>query len=84
MALAPGVKASRLTLVRSGSVTHSFNHEQRFMALDFTQGGTELRATLPADVNRLPPGYYLVFVFDTHGVPSMGQSLLVTNPATAG
>ena len=84
VALAPGVKASRLTLVRSGSVTHSFNHEQRFMALDFTQGGTELRATLPADVNRLPPGYYLVFVFDAHGVPSMGQSLLVTNPATAG
>jgi hypothetical protein len=70
--------------VRSGSVTHSFNHEQRFMALDFTQHGTELRATLPADVNRLPPGYWLLFVFDDQGVPSLGRTLLVTNPATAG
>ncbi|WP_198320975.1 glyoxal oxidase [Azohydromonas aeria] len=82
--VAPGVKATRLTLVRSGSVTHSFNHEQRFMALDFRQEGTGLRATLPADVNQLPPGYWLVFVFDDHGVPSMGHTLLVTNPAMAG
>ncbi|NML17780.1 glyoxal oxidase [Azohydromonas caseinilytica] len=82
--LAPGVQATRLTLVRSGSVTHSFNHEQRFMALEFKQSGAELRATLPADVNRLLPGYYLLFVFDEHGVPSMGQSLLVTNPGTVG
>jgi hypothetical protein len=78
------VKATRLTLVRSGSVTHSFNHEQRFFALDFSQQGTELRARLPADVNQFPPGYYLVFVFDDQGVPSMGRSLLVTGAGAAG
>ena len=39
---------------------------------------------LPADVNQLPPGYWLLFVFDEHDVPSVGQSLLVSNPATAG
>jgi hypothetical protein len=82
--LAPGTSASRMTLLRSGSVTHSFNHEQRFLALDFKQSGTELRTTLPADVNQLPPGYYLLFVFDAQGVPSLGKSLLISNPATAG
>ena len=40
MRLADGVKATRMTLVRSGSATHSFNHEQRFMAPDFTQSGS--------------------------------------------
>lgn len=84
VSLGKDVKATRLTLVRMGSVTHSLNHEQRFFALDFSQQGTVLRARLPADANQLLPGYWLLFVFDAQGVPSMGRPVLVSSPAVAG
>lgn len=84
VSLGAGVRATRLTLVRMGSVTHSLNHEQRFFALDFSQQGTALRARLPADANQLLPGYWLLFVFDAQGVPSMGRPVLISSPAAAG
>lgn len=83
LTLASGVQARRLTLVRTGSVTHSFNHEQRFMELPFTQTGVHLSATLPANVNELPPGYYMVFIFNGSGVPSKARMLRITAPPPA-
>lgn len=64
---------SRVTFVRTGSVTHTFNNEQRFIALDFVQSGPGLEVTLPSDRRIAPPGYYLLFVFDANGVPSVGK-----------
>jgi Domain of unknown function (DUF1929) len=63
---------SRVSLVKVGSVTHSFDMDQRFQQLPFTRSGTTLRATLPANVNRTPPGYYMVFVIRA-GVPSVAK-----------
>ncbi|WP_169517021.1 glyoxal oxidase [Azohydromonas australica] len=80
LTLPSGVQARRLTLVRTGSVTHSFNHDQRFMELPFTQTGVQLRATLPANVNALPPGHYMVFIFNGNGVPSKARMLRITAP----
>jgi Domain of unknown function (DUF1929) len=68
---------SKVTLVRSGSSTHSFNNEQRFQTLAFTQTGAQLKVTAPADVNRAPPGYYMVFVFNQQGVPSRSEIIRV-------
>lgn len=81
LTLGLNVTARRLTLVRSGSATHSFNHEQRFLELAFVQNGSELSATLPASPYVLPPGYYLAFVFNGAGVPSLGQVIRVTAAA---
>ncbi|MGI9452458.1 MAG: galactose oxidase-like domain-containing protein [Geminicoccaceae bacterium] len=60
----------RVTLIRTGGVTHSFNTDQRFMELSFTADTAGLTMTLPNDANRLPPGYYLLFVINDQGVPS--------------
>ena len=38
----------RVTLVKTGSVTHSCNFEQRFMQLSFTTTAGGLRVTAPA------------------------------------
>jgi len=62
----------RVTMVRSGSVTHSFNPDQRFIPLTFTQEGTQVTATLPADARTMVPGYYLLFVF-RNGTPSVAK-----------
>ncbi|MGH8894950.1 MAG: galactose oxidase-like domain-containing protein, partial [Actinomycetes bacterium] len=61
-----------VALVRSGSVTHGINTDQRHIALDFTQDATTgtVTATAPPDANVAPAGYYLLFVVNSDGVPS--------------
>lgn len=70
---ARGVK--RVTLVRAGADTHNWNNEQRFFDLEFRWSGTDekLRVFTPAHANIAPPGYYLLFVFNQLGVPSVGR-----------
>jgi Domain of unknown function (DUF1929)/Glyoxal oxidase N-terminus len=61
---------SKVTLVRAGSVTHTFNMDQRFLKLNFTQTGNTLSIQAPDSRNIAPPGYYLLFIIDNKGVPS--------------
>ncbi|SMF96614.1 protein of unknown function [Methylomagnum ishizawai] len=70
---ARGVK--RVTLVRAGADTHNWNNEQRFFDLAFHWNGTDekLRVFTPANAHIAPPGYYLLFVFNPFGVPSVGR-----------
>ena len=68
--VANDTKISRVSLVGFGAVTHSFDMGQRFMELDFTQSGDQLTISTPTSANVAPPGYYMVFAFDEHGVPS--------------
>lgn len=71
---------SRVTLVKTGSVTHSFDFEQRFIELPFTRNADSLTAQLPANRFETPPGFYMVFVLDTNGVPSEAKIVRI-NPA---
>ena len=59
--------------MRLGSVTHSNNMEQRYVPLTFTAGATSLTATAPANANIAPPGFYMLFIIDTNGVPSVAR-----------
>jgi hypothetical protein len=76
-----GQEIGRVTLVRTGSTTHGLNLDQRFLELPFTQSGEEIVATAPADARAAIPGYYLLFVFDRAGVPSVAKIVLVPAPA---
>jgi len=71
----------RVTLVRAGAATHASNFEQRFIDLTATlqQNGQKLSLQLPANPNVVLPGYYLLFVFNAAGVPSVARQMLVTN-----
>lgn len=66
-------RIARVSLIKLGSVTHSVDMDQRFMDLPFTTTGTTLQATLPANVNRTPPGHYMVFAINAAGVPSQAK-----------
>jgi galactose oxidase-like protein len=59
-----------VSLIKLASVTHAFNMDQRFVPLSFTQSGGGLNVTLPANANLAPPGYYMLFIVDSNGVPS--------------
>jgi hypothetical protein len=62
-----------IVLARAGAVTHSFDMEQRLVGLTFTAGPGVLNAKAPANGNLAPPGYYLLFILNAQGVPSVAQ-----------
>ena len=64
---------SKVALVRLGAVTHSNNMEQRYIPLTFTAGASSLTATAPANANIAPPGFYMLFIIDANGVPSVAS-----------
>lgn len=64
---------AQVTLLRLGSVTHTFNMNQRFNRLSFSKGSGKLTVSLPSDPRRLLPGHYLLFVLNEQGVPSVGR-----------
>lgn len=66
-------KIAAVTLVRPGAVTHAYNQDQRFLNLSFTRVGSTLTVTAPANANLAPPGYYMLFVINTSGVPSVAS-----------
>lgn len=70
----------KLTLVRMGAVTHSFNSGQRFMELPMSGSGTTRTATAPANGNVAPPGSYMLFGLNSAGTPSVA-ALVDINPA---
>ena len=75
----PDTNISRATLVRLGSVTHSFDQNQRFNELTIVSrvaGGLNLRA--PVDGNVCPPGHYMLFLLNDRGVPSEARIIQVT------
>ena len=69
---------ARVTLIKSGSVTHGFNMDQRFIELSFiTRSARQLEVRMPSNAADTPPGYYLLFVIDAAGVPSVAKTVFV-------
>jgi hypothetical protein len=72
---------SQVTLLRAGSTTHTNDMSQRFMRLGFTKTSTGLNVTMPANANLAPPGYYLLFILNGTGVPSVGSMVQISSSA---
>jgi len=72
-----------VVLVRPGSTTHAFDMEQRLIGLSFSVStpGT-LTATAPPNGFIAPPGYYMLFILDQAGVPSVAKFVHLTSVPT--
>ncbi len=79
MTMGDATPIGRVTLVRAGAATHANNAEQRFLDAtpSLVQNGQQISVTLPSNPNVLLPGYYLIFVFNQGGVPSIARQVLV-------
>ena len=67
-----------VTWIALGSVTHAFNESQRFNRLTFSVSGTgTLNVAAPASAPLSPPGYYMLFLIDTRGVPSVAKIIRI-------
>jgi hypothetical protein len=62
-----------VSLIRTPSVTHAFDENQRFVPLSFTAGSGQLTVSAPANSNLAPPGYYMLFIVNSTGVPSVAS-----------
>ena len=62
-------------LIRPAAVTHSSDPNQREVALPITQnaGDGTLKVGLTSNPNLAPPGYYMVFLVNSKGVPAVAQ-----------
>jgi Domain of unknown function (DUF1929)/IPT/TIG domain len=64
-------------LMKPGSSTHGFDFDERQVGLNFTAGSGTLTVTGPPNANIAPPGYYMLFLINNHGVPSVAKFLLL-------
>jgi hypothetical protein len=64
---------AKVTWVKLTSVTHSFNSNQRFNNLSFTQASGGLNVTAPSGPTLATPGQYMLFILNGSGVPSIAQ-----------
>jgi hypothetical protein len=61
------------------SVTHSYNENQHAMRLNFVTSGTSaISVTAPSRAALAPPGYYLLFVLNSSGVPSVAKIVRIS------
>ncbi|MGH8032221.1 MAG: galactose oxidase-like domain-containing protein [Luteimonas sp.] len=68
----------RFALTKTGSVTHSFDMDQRFVELAYSKAGNDFKVRLPTGY-ATPPGSYMLFALNGKGVPSEA-ALLRINP----
>jgi hypothetical protein len=68
----------KVSLIPLGSVTHAFNMNQRYIPLAISaQSPNDVTVMSPLNSRVAPPGYYLLFVVNSSGVPSVGRIIKV-------
>jgi hypothetical protein len=67
----------KVALVGLGDVTHGVDQGQRYVPLGFSASGTTLTVSGPPNGGVAPPGYYMLFVVDAAGVPSVAKMIQV-------
>jgi hypothetical protein len=69
---------SQITWIRLSSTTHQFNAGQRINRLSFTPVAGGLRVTTPTNAYLNPPGYYMLFILNGNGVPSVAKIVQIS------
>ena len=69
----------KVTIIRLPSTTHAADMSQRLNTLQFQVEGGGLTLTPPADGRTAPPGPYMLFLVNEAGVPSVAQTVMLSN-----
>jgi len=68
---------TRVALIRPAATTHADNFDQRYVDLTFTIASGTITATAPANGSTAPPGYYMLVIENSSGVPSVMPFLML-------
>lgn len=67
------------SLIKNGVTTHSFDSGQRLVDLNIlSQGNGLISAKVTNEPNIAPPGWYMLFLIDMNGVPSISKWIHLT------
>jgi hypothetical protein len=69
---------TRVALIKAGAVTHAVNFDQRYVDLSFTPSTGTISASAPTSGNAAPPGYYMLVIVNSAGVPSIASWVQLT------
>ena len=64
---------SKVSLIPQPAPTHAYNMNAGFNSLSFTQTSGGINVTAPANANLATPGYYMLFIVNSSGVPSVAS-----------
>jgi hypothetical protein len=67
-----------VALLAPGATTHGNDMHQRFVKLPIVKDGTNIKVTIPSSKALVPPGYYMLFIVDPRGVPSVAKFVRVS------
>jgi galactose oxidase-like protein len=65
-------------LIRPAAVTHSSDPNQRYVDLPMTVNGNSIGLNVTSNPDMAPPGWYMLFVTNANGVPSVAQWVHLT------
>jgi hypothetical protein len=72
------LRITSVSLVKISSVTHHNNSDQRLIWLQIQSTSlNSITVAAPINSNLAPPGYYLIHVLDSNGIPSVGQFIRI-------
>jgi hypothetical protein len=69
----PDTNITGAALAAPGAVTHGVDMNQRMLELNVVQGTGCVSVTAPTGRNAAPPGYYMLFLLNDQGVPSVAK-----------
>lgn len=69
---------SKVAITALGSLTHAQNWNERYVPLAFSSAGGSLNVTIPSSPSVVPPGYYLLWIVNNSGIPSVAPFLRVS------
>ncbi|PZV06945.1 MAG: hypothetical protein DCF22_22880 [Leptolyngbya sp.] len=68
-----------VSLIKNGVTTHSFDSGQRLVDVEIlSQAGGTIQVRVTDNPNLAPPGWYMLFLTDTNGVPSIARWVHLT------
>jgi Domain of unknown function (DUF1929)/Galactose oxidase, central domain len=69
---------TKVSIIRLGALTHAVNTSQVFYPASFSKGPGILNVTAPPNGNYAPPGYYMLFILNGAGVPSIAKIIRIS------
>ena len=69
---------AKAVLIAPGATTHANDMHQRLVPLTISPATGGLTATAPATAGIAPPGYYMLFLVNSQGIPSVAKFVKLT------
>ncbi len=75
----------KVSLLRLSTFTHGFNSDLRFIWLQIqSKGSSSVTVSAPVNAKIAPPGYYMIHVLNSAGVPSKAKVIKIPGTSSGG